>query len=150
MEFKLDDKDKQILNMLQENARTSYIQIASKLRISEATVRYRVKNMIENGVISRFTVLLDPKKIGYPVTGILLVKITPEHFDEAAKQISDLTEIRHVLQNTGDYNIVAVARARNLEHLADLRKRVELIHGVKELSLSAATKLIKIDPSFQL
>ena len=136
--------------MLQENSRTSFIHIAEELGVSEATVRYRVKNLIENGVISRFTVLLNPRKIGYPITGILLVKIAPAHFDEASNQISDLDETRHVLQNTGEYNIVAVVKARDLEHLGDLRTRVETIEGVRELSLSAATRLIKIDPSFIL
>ncbi|PVX24630.1 MAG: transcriptional regulator [Candidatus Bathyarchaeum sp.] len=146
----LDDKDKKILNMLQENSRMSYIHIANELGISEATVRYRVKNLIDNGIINRFTVLLDPRKIGYPITGILLVKIIPEHFEEAAKKISELDETRHVLQNTGDYNLVAVVKARSLGNLNDLRKKIELIRGVRELSLSAATKLIKIDPSFEL
>lgn len=146
----LDDKDKKILNMLQKNSRVSYTHIASKLRISEATVRYRIKKLIDNGVINKFTVLLDPKKIGYPIAGILMVKIAPNHFEEVSKQISNLSETRHVLQNTGEYNIVAVVKARNLEHLSDLRKRVERIKGVRDLSLSAATRLIKIDPSFDL
>jgi Lrp/AsnC family transcriptional regulator for asnA, asnC and gidA len=150
LDIQLDDKDRRILNLLQENSRTSYIHIADELGVSEATVRYRVKNLIENGVISRFTVLLNPRKIGYPITGILLVKIAPDHFDEASKQISALDETRQVLQNTGEYNIVAVVKARSLEHLGDLRKTVEAIPGVRELSLSAATRLIKIDPSFVL
>jgi Lrp/AsnC family transcriptional regulator for asnA, asnC and gidA len=150
LDIQLDDKDRRILNLLQENSRTSYMHIADELGVSEATVRYRVKNLIENGVISRFTVLLNPRKIGYPITGILLVKIAPDHFDEASKQISALDETRHVLQNTGEYNIVAVVKARSLEHLGDLRKTVEAIPGIRELSLSAATRLIKIDPSFVL
>ena len=64
--FKLDDKDKQILNLLQENSRLSYTEIGNELDISEATVRYRVKKLVDAGVISKFTVLLDPRKIGYP------------------------------------------------------------------------------------
>jgi Lrp/AsnC family transcriptional regulator for asnA, asnC and gidA len=120
------------------------------LGISEATVRYRVKNLVDGGVIRRFTVLIDPKKVGYPITGILMVKIASDYFEEASEQISKLDETRHVLQNTGEYDIVAVVKARDLGHLGDLRKRVELIPGVKDLSLSAATKLIKIDPSFEL
>jgi Lrp/AsnC family transcriptional regulator, regulator for asnA, asnC and gidA len=147
---KLDEKDKQILNILQENGRASYLQIANELEISEATVRYRVKKLIDQEIIKRFTILLDPTKIGYPTVGILMVKISPERFELASKEISELEETRHVLQNTGEYDIVAVVRARDLEHLNDLRKRVELIPGVKGISLSAATRLIKIDPSFEL
>ncbi|MCW4015559.1 MAG: Lrp/AsnC family transcriptional regulator [Candidatus Bathyarchaeota archaeon] len=150
MTSQLDSKDKKILNMLQENSRTSYLHIASKLGVSEATVRYRIKKLLDNRVISRFTVLLDPTKIGYPTTGILMVKIAPDHFEEASKQISALDETRHVLQSTGDYNLVAVVRSHDLEHLSDVRKKVELISGVREVTLFAATKLIKIDPSFML
>jgi Lrp/AsnC family transcriptional regulator, regulator for asnA, asnC and gidA len=148
--FKLDDKDKRILNLLQENSRLSYTEIANELDSSEATVRYRVKKLVDAGVISKFTVLLDPRKIGYPTTGILMVKISPEQFEEAAKKISNLFETRHVLQSTGDYDVVAVVKARNLEHLNEVRQKIELIPGVKELSLSASMRLIKIDPAFYL
>jgi Lrp/AsnC family transcriptional regulator for asnA, asnC and gidA len=148
--FKLDDKDKRILNLLQENSRTSYLHVANELGISEATVRYRVKKLVDAGVISKFTVLLDPRKVGYPTTGLLMVKIAPDHFEEAAQQISDLSETRHVLQSTGDYDVVAVVKARDLAHLSEVRKRVEQISGVREISLSAATRLIKIDPAFYL
>ena len=148
--FQLDDKDKGILNMLQENSRTSYMRIARDLGISEATVRYRVKNLIDNGVINKFTVLLNPKKVGYFTTGILMVKIASDHFEKTSEQISDLTEAYHIFRNTGEYNIVAVVHAHDLEHLSDLRKRVELMQGVREVSLSAATRLIKIKTSFDL
>ncbi len=148
--FRLDDKDRRILNLLQENSRTSYTHIADELGISEATVRYRVKNLIDNGIINKFTVLLDPKKIGYAITGILMVKIAPDHFEKTSEQISDLTEAYHVFQNTGEYNVVAVVHAHDLEHLRALRKRVELMQGVREVSLSAATRLIKIKTTFDL
>jgi Lrp/AsnC family leucine-responsive transcriptional regulator len=148
--IQLDDKDRKILNLLQENSRTSYLHIANELGVSEATVRYRVKNLIDNGVINKFTVLLDSKKIGYPTTGILMVKIAPDNFEKTSEQISDLIETYHVFQNTGEYNLVAVVHAHNLEHLNDLRKRVEMMLGVRDVSLSAATRLIKIKTSFDL
>jgi Lrp/AsnC family transcriptional regulator for asnA, asnC and gidA len=124
--------------------------IASELGVSEATVRYRVKNLIDDGVISKFSVLLDPKKIGCPTTGILMVKIAPDYFEKTSEQISELIETYHVFQNTGEYSLVAVVHAHNLEHLSDLRKRVEMMPGVRDVSLSAATRLIKIKTSFDL
>ena len=150
MVIQLDSKDRRILNILQGNSRASYTYIASELGVSEATVRYRVKNLIDNGVINKFTVLLDPKKIGFSTSGILMVKIAPDHFEKASEKISDLTETYHVFQNTGEYDIVAVVHAHDLEHLSDLRKRVEMILGVREVSLSATTRLIKLKTSFDL
>ena len=150
MVIQLDSKDRKILNILQANSRASYTYIANELGISEATVRYRVKNLIDTGVINEFTVLLDPKKIGFSTSGILMVKIAPDHLEKASEQISDLTETYHVFQNTGEYDIVAVVHAHDLEHLSDLRKRVEMILGVREVSLSATTRLIKLKTSFEL
>ena len=57
LEFKLDGKNKRILNLLQENSRLSYVRIANELGISEATVRYRVKKLMDVGIISKFTIL---------------------------------------------------------------------------------------------
>ena len=150
MVIQLDSKDRKILNILQGNSRASYTYIASELGVSEATVRYRVKNLIDNGVINKFTVLLDPKKIGFSTSGILMVKVTPDHFEKASEHISDLTETYHVFQSTGEYDIIAVVHAHDLEHLSDLRKRVEMIPGVREVSLSATTRLIKLKTSFDL
>jgi len=150
MVIQLDSKDRKILNMLQGNSRASYTYIANEMGINEATVRYRIKNLVDNGVINKFTVLLDPKKIGFSTTGILMVKITADHFEKASEQISDLNETYHVFQNTGEYDIIAVVHAHDLEHLSDLRKRVEMIPGVREVSLSATTRLIKIKTSFDL
>ena len=147
---KLDGKDKKLLNILQENGRASYSQLAGELGLSEATVRYRVKKLVDAGIIKKFTVLLDPKKIGYLTTGILMVKLIPNFFEQASKAISDLPEAHHVFQNTGEYDIVAVVQARDLGHLSDLRKRVEMIEGVREVSLSATTRLIKIKTTFDI
>ncbi len=150
MQIRLDEKDRKLLNILQENGRAPYSIIADELGVSEATVRYRVKKMIDAGVIKKFTVLLDPKKIGYLNTGILMVKTVPELFEQASKEISDLNESHHVFQNTGEYNVVAVVQAHDLEHLSDLRKRVEMIEGVREVLLSATTRRIKIKTTFDL
>jgi len=147
---KLDDKDRKLLNILQENGRASYSQLAGELDLSEATVRYRVKKLVDAGIIKKFTVLLDPKKIGYLNTGILMVKLMPDFFEQASKAISNLPETHHVFQNTGEYDIVAVVQARDLGHLSELRKRVEMIRGVREVSLSATTRLIKIKTTFEI
>ncbi len=148
--LRLDDKDRKLLNILQEHGRAPYSQIADELGVSEATVRYRVKKLIDSGVIKKFTVLLDPKKIGYLTTGILMVKIIPDFFEQASKEISDLAETHHVFQHTGEYDILAVVQARDLGHLSDLRRRVEMIEGVREVSLSATTRRIKIKTTFDL
>ena len=146
----LDCIDRTILNMLQQNARVPFSTIAACLGISEATVRYRVKQLEKTKIIKNYTTLLSPPKVGFSTTGIMMVKLDNEKFDDAAKQISDLPEAYHVFQNTGEYDIVSVVHTRDLAHLGELRKRVQGIEGVREVTVSAATRIIKIKTSFDL
>ena len=136
--------------MLQEDARTPFSQIAQSLGVSEATIRYRVKQLEKSGIIKNYTTLLNPASVGFSTTGIMMVKLDPACFDEAAKKISDLPETYHVFQNTGEFDIVSVVHTRDLKHLGELRNRVQLIVGVREVSVSAATRIVKIKTSFDL
>ena len=150
MAEKLDAVDRKILNMLQNDARVSFSRIAVEAGVSEATVRYRVKNLEKNNVIKTYTTLLNPAKVGFSTTGIMMVKLDPAMFEQAAKQIGDLAETYHVFQNTGEYDIISVVHTRDLEHLGELRKKVQSFAGVREVTLSAATRIVKIKTSFDL
>ena len=63
--FKLDEVDHQILDMLIENTRTPFTDIAKKLLISAGTVHVRVKKMEEAGIITGSSLRLDYQKLGY-------------------------------------------------------------------------------------
>jgi DNA-binding Lrp family transcriptional regulator len=136
--------------MLQKDARVPFSKIAETIGVSEATIRYRVKQLEKSKVIKTYTTLLNPAKVGYFTTGIMMVKIDPEKFDSAADQIGAQPETYHVFQNTGEYDIVSVVHTRDLEHLSELRKRVQSIAGVRDVTVSAATRIIKIKTSFDL
>ena len=63
--FKLDDTDHDILEMLIENTRTPFTDIAKKLNISAGTVHVRVKKMEEANIITGSSLTVDYKKLGY-------------------------------------------------------------------------------------
>ncbi|MBQ0741481.1 winged helix-turn-helix transcriptional regulator, partial [Aquimarina celericrescens] len=73
----LDETDHQILNMLIDNTRTPFTDIAKKLDISAGTVHVRVKKMEESGIIVGSSLTLNYKKFGYTFiayVGIFLEK----------------------------------------------------------------------------
>jgi Lrp/AsnC family transcriptional regulator for asnA, asnC and gidA len=81
--FKLDDTDHQILDMLIENTRTPFTDIAKKLQISAGTIHVRVKKMEEAGIITGSSLRLDYDKLGYSFidyVGIFLVKTSQKQF----------------------------------------------------------------------
>ncbi len=74
-QFKLDEKDKKIIEILKENSRTPYNEIAKKIGISDVGVKKRIDKLIENGFIKKFTVEVDMKK-HYKI--LLLLKGEPK------------------------------------------------------------------------
>ena len=73
MKFKLDDVDHKILDLLIDNSRIPFTDIAKKLLISAGTVHVRVKKMEEFGIIQGASLALDYKKLGYTFIASLLV-----------------------------------------------------------------------------
>lgn len=73
--LKSNDKDIPILNELLKNSRTSFIKVSEGTQIADTTVHFRVKKMIDEKIIKRFTVELDLDKIGLKYKVLLIFKI---------------------------------------------------------------------------
>lgn len=148
--IELDDLDKRILDLLQLDARASFAELSRKLAVAEATIRFRVKRLMDNGVITRFAALLDPAKVGFGVSGAILLKIDPAYLEEACKQLVLFDETLYLFQSTGEYDVVSVILARDMFHLNDLVKRTKMILGVKDARVSVTTRFLKFDPAIKL
>ena len=70
--------DKEILSVLKDNARTPFLNIAKQLRVSESTIRKRVNHLEDNGVIKKYSAVIEPTKIGYGSVAIVGVDVKPE------------------------------------------------------------------------
>lgn len=149
MQITLDDIDKCILELLQLDARASFADLSRKLDVAEATVRFRVKRLIDNGVITRFAALLNPAKVGFEVSGAILLKIDPANLEQACKQLVAFDETLYLFQSTGEYDVVSVILARDMIHLNDLVKRTKMIVGVKDARVSVTTRFLKFDPAIK-
>lgn len=139
----LDDLDKKILHVLQEDGRISFADLGRKLDTAEATIRFRVKRLEDHKVITRFAALVDPSKVGLGVSGAILLKIDPAHLEDACKQLAAFGEVVYLFQSTGEYDIVSVIFAHDLEHLNDVVRRAKLIVGVKDARVSVTTRFLK-------
>lgn len=141
----LDDIDKQLLEVLQQDGRISFADLSRKLNIAEATLRFRVKRLQDAKVITRFAAILDPAKVGYGVSGAILLKIDPAYLEQACKELTAFDETVYLFQSTGEYDIVSVIFARDLPHLNDVVKRTKMIGGVKDARVSVTTRFLKKD-----
>ncbi len=129
--FKLDEVDHQILDLLIENTRTPFTDIAKQLLISAGTVHVRVKKMEDAGIIQGSSLTLDYKKLGYAFiayVGIYLQNTSQTHF--VLERISEIPFVTVAHITTGKFNIFCKIRARNTEHAKDIIFQLDDIEGV--------------------
>jgi len=140
----VDNKDLKIIEILQENSRTPYLEIARKLRVSEATIRKRVKALEEKGVIKNYTVLIDPSKIGYDSTAIIGFDVEPSKLLEVAQKMTELEEVKCVATSSGDHMIMTEIWAKNGKELSQIiSKKIGTIRGVKRICPAIVLEKLK-------
>ena len=129
--FKLDETDHQILDMLIENTRTPFTDIAKSLGISAGTVHVRGKKMEEAGIIIGSSLTLDYKKLGYSFiayVGIFLQKTSQTQF--VLERINEIPFITVAHVTTGKFNIFCKVRAKDTSHAKEIIYRIDDIEGV--------------------
>ena len=129
--FKLDETDHKILDMLIENTRTPFTDIAKNLDISAGTVHVRVKKMEESGIIIGSSLTLDYEKLGYSFiayVGVFLHKTSQTQF--VLERIYDIPYVTVAHVTTGKFNIFCKIRARDTGHAKEIIYSIDDIEGV--------------------
>ncbi|WP_417888110.1 Lrp/AsnC family transcriptional regulator [Zunongwangia sp.] len=129
--FKLDETDHQILDMLIENTRTPFTDIAKKLLISAGTVHVRVKKMEEAGIIIGSSLTLDYQKLGYAFiayVGVFLKNTSQTKF--VLERINEIPFVTVAHVTTGKFNVFCKVRAKNTHHAKEIIFQLDDIEGV--------------------
>jgi Lrp/AsnC family transcriptional regulator for asnA, asnC and gidA len=130
----LDEKDARILEMLEEDGRRPFTEIADRLHVSESSVRKRVLTLQREGVIKRFTVKVDAAKSGFSTVAIVGVDADPTRLLQVAQQLCNFKEIKCVATSTGDHMVMLEIWARSGRELTKLiSERIGTIEGVKRI-----------------
>jgi Lrp/AsnC family transcriptional regulator for asnA, asnC and gidA len=130
----IDEIDQKILKLLEEDARLPFLEIAKKLKLSESTVRKRVQALKEKGVIKRFTVEIDPTRIGLNTVAIVGIDVDPPKLLEVAQKLCEFKEIRCVATSTGDHMIMTEIWTKDGRELTRLiSEKIGPIEGVKKI-----------------
>ncbi|MFV0541121.1 MAG: Lrp/AsnC family transcriptional regulator [Aestuariibaculum sp.] len=129
--IKLDEIDHQILDMLIDNTRIPFTDIAKKLLISAGTVHVRVKKMEEQGIIRGSSLMLDYKKLGYSFiayVGVFLNNTSQTKF--VLERINEIPYVTVAHITTGKFNIFCKIRAKSTEHAKEVIFLLDDIEGV--------------------
>jgi DNA-binding Lrp family transcriptional regulator len=134
--MKIDEKDKQLLSLLQKNCKLSLRELSQITEMRETTIFARIKRLENAGIIKEYRAILDPKAIGKNVLAFVLIKYDPSagiKQREVAEKIANLPEIQEVHIIAGDWDMIAKVREKDVEGLGKaVLDKIREIKGVKE------------------
>ena len=128
---KLDEIDHQILDMLIDNTRIPFTDIAKKLLISAGTVHVRVKKMEDAKIIKGSSLTIDYQKLGYSFiayVGVFLQNTSQTKF--VLERIYDIPHVTVAHITTGKFNIFCKIRAKSTTHAKEIIFQLDEIEGV--------------------
>lgn len=151
MDYKLDPVDWHILQLLQENARSSYVEIGRAVGLSAPAIAERTRRMEESGVIEGYHAHLNPAKINLPVLAFIRVSVPRGKYPKfmaLANQLTAVLECHHVTGAEAFILKVAVASVEDLETLVgqlgqygDTMTSVVMSSPVKRRSLAGGSPI---------
>ena len=142
---KVDDVDFRIISLFQEDSRRSFSKIANELGIAVGTAYNRVKGLEEKGILKGYTIIVDPVKLGYSLTALILVQADGKHLLEVEEEVARLDDVICVYDITGDYDVAVVARFRDRTALNKFIKNLLTNPYVKRTVTNVVLNVVKED-----
>ena len=128
----MDDIDKKILNILQNNYRISYKELGKKVMMAASSVHNRVQRMLDEGVIKKEDTIINPIKAGFETVAILGLSVDPLKLNEVAEKIASYNKVQLVGTTTGDHDIIASVIAKDEKSLwRFINEKIKTIDGIR-------------------
>ena len=106
-----------ILEVLEEDAKASYSEIATRADVSKPTVRKYINKLEDDGVIVGYSADVDPKKLSSQTIALVGIEVASERYVEATKTLKELDSIESLYSSSGDHMLMAEVRAADGDEL---------------------------------
>lgn len=145
--MELDRFDRQLLNLLQEDAARTAEQLAEKIGLSASAIQRRIRKLREQGVIVRETAILDSKQVGSPtvfVVGIQVDRERPEVLARFREWLANEPKVQQAFYVTGEVDFVLIVTAASTEQYDAYMARMLQQHpNIKRYTTNVALSVVK-------
>ena len=120
MVHELDEIDRSILKLLQDDGRITISDIAMKLHVSRTAIRYRMHDMEKSGLIKGYTVLLNPMRLeSSSIFVYILIQAKPSNISDSIHSLRGFKEVIDIEHLSGHFPLIITAFFRNPQHLSN-------------------------------
>jgi Lrp/AsnC family leucine-responsive transcriptional regulator len=148
----LDPVDRQILALLQDNARIPQAEIARTVGLAPSAVLERLRKLEARGVVRDYVTVLDPRALDQRLLAFVAVRTTDRPGEaRVSDTLAAIPEVLEAHQVAGDDCLLLKIRARDPEHLSRiLRERIGSVDGVRSTRTTIVLETIKESPRLPL
>ena len=129
----MDKLDLRIIELLNINSRTPFMEIARKLKVSESTIRKRVSKLENEEIIKKYSLAVDNGKAGIGNIALIGVDVAPEKYLDVAEKLAKFEEIKYAAMTTGDHMFMLEVLAKNDDELRAFSEKLKGIDGVTRI-----------------
>ena len=125
---RIDKKDIEIIKVLEDDGRIPIMELAKRVGLSHETVRYRLNKMIKSGIIEKFIVRIDKKKLGYNIYAVIMISTwnyTEQEWNNFFRYVMEHDNIVSVEKITGNYDLKIALWARGPEELDSISHSIK-------------------------
>ncbi len=140
----LDELDKNIVQLLIENARISYSDIGEKIGISRVAVKARIQTLEQKGIIEEYTTVINPQKISGAVSCYFEIETTPNSLSDVTEILNRDNTVTQIYRVTGKDKLHVHAVAASAEEMENfLHTVIDSLPGVVSCSCNMILSRIK-------
>jgi len=131
--------------LLQKDSRLSFNRIAKELGISVGTAYNRIRGLEEKGVLRGYTAIVDPVKVGYQLTAIILIQAEGKHLLDVEGEIARMGNVISVYDITGEFDVAVIARFKDRFDMNKFIKALLKMPYVKRTVTNVVLNVVKED-----
>ena len=135
--------DDELLAALQYDANTSYVSLSKKFNVSDVAVRKRVLKLKKDGIIKRYTIEIDQRKLGFELTAFIGFDVEAESYTFIINELKDWKQVQSIFQTSLDHDFLMECWFRNNDDLTEFINKLENLTGVTKVCPATVIQRIK-------
>ncbi len=143
MSSAIDEKDLEIIKMLENNARIPLTRIAEKVGMSDVAIRKRLKKLEGEGIIKGYRLRLDHAKLGYRARAIIGFNVDATRLLEVVRTLREHPQVRFLAVTSGDHMVILDYWAKDNLELEKFIEELKAKYNVRDVMPSLVVEMIK-------
>ncbi len=142
MKERLDKTDLEIIRLLQNDGRMASSEIAKTISVPEATIRYRLKKLIDKEYI-QIVAAANPIKLGFGIVACISIESEIRQVDHVIGQLEKIDRVSYIAQMTSDPSIEIETYIETINELHELLSQIEVIDGVMRVETAFIRRIVR-------